>query len=257
MKATSFFTLLGMTIALVPSARADDAYRTELLGKKTIIQNSVAGWDGQIATVTTVYQDGSVRVKLENGKTAQVPAKDVDILLATRTRCGESHGVEICENDKVYYPNSAVTIGIPEGTVEAVFTNGEALVRDGGLMKFSMRDLGVEEANTCSSARPDICINDRVRAEKVVGREGFEFEGKVTKLYSNGVALVENSPHWRQSVFVTNVAKKIDAKERRHSGRGLASVEMNSEDMLPSEEKPDMDYYLPIPGVKEFKGEAP
>lgn len=254
MKATLLLVIIGSAIALTPCAQAEEGFRTDLLGKKTIIQNSTSSWNGEIATIATVYDDGSVRVKLSDGRTATVPARNVEILLAMPTDCAPSHGVQICKNDKVYYPNSAVTIGIPEGEVESVFTNGYALVRDGKLQKFHLSELGLEESSHCSSARPEICRNDKVRAEKIVGREGFEFDGKVIKLYTNGIALVENSPNWKQTVPVDKLAKRRDLEPEYRATRGLASVELDYDVSIPDYEvSENQDNYLPIPPAKQYK----
>ena len=256
MKTTSLFTLLGMTIAVTPIARAEGGFRTDLLGQKTIIQNSTEAWNGEVATIATVFDDGSVRIKLDDGRTATVPTRNVEVLLSMPTDCGTSHGVQICKNDKVYYPNSAITIGLPEGSVETVFTNGYALVRDGKLQKFRLSQLGVEEANHCSSAKPEICRNDKVRADKVVGREEYQFDGKVVKIYSNGMALVENSPNWKQMVPVEKLAKRQDIPTTERATRGLASVEMNYDDSIPGYDlEEEQTSYIPIPPAKKQKSE--
>lgn len=211
MKHISLLILaLGSASALgdTPDLTAGDS---ALLGKYVLVKNSEAPFNGKVARVTEIFKDGTLRLTFDNGMRATVTSKNRDYQLALPVGCKKVGSAEICEGDSVHYPNAAVTIGLPEGKVEAIFNNGTALVRDGELRRVAAAQLGKEENSACSSKRPDICRGAYVRAVKdLTNRESVGFEGKVVKLYSDGTALVEAGPLWRQTASVFNLAERTD-----------------------------------------------
>ncbi|NUM89099.1 MAG: hypothetical protein HUU37_07845 [Bdellovibrionales bacterium] len=204
-------TILGFGAfarAETPSLSAGDA---ALLGRHVLVKNSEAPFNGKVAKITEIFKDGTLRLTFDNGMRATVTAKNRDYQLALPVGCKPVGQTEICENDSVHYPEAAVTIGLPEGRVEAVFSNGMALVRDGELRRLPVSQLGKEEAGACSSKRPDICRGTYVRAVKdLTNRESVGFEGKVVKLYTDGTALVEAGPLWRQTASVFQLTERTD-----------------------------------------------
>src|SRR5690606_5129146 len=70
-------------------------------GHTVIIQNSLPGWEDELAEVTEKYEDGSVRIRLRNGKTGSVKATVLADSLSPEVAsgCAESHGVQICKGD--------------------------------------------------------------------------------------------------------------------------------------------------------------
>jgi hypothetical protein len=178
-------------------------------GDSVIIMNSLPGWEDQVAKVTEKYEDGSVRIRLQNGKTGSVKATVLADTLAPETvsGCGTSHGVEICKGDNVFYPARSTSLEIPEAPISHVFENQTLTVSNGAEFVLDWKQVG--KPVQCSPQKENICVGDHVHADGYKKGQPVTFEGDVEKAYSHGVILVRTDSLWRFPIDVTAVKKRI------------------------------------------------
>jgi len=207
-------------------------------GSYAIIQNSVEEWNDKLVEVVDKFEDGSVRVKLvETGDKAFIRRSNLATSLSPSTKCKVSHKTEICVGDEVFYPNQAVTIGIPEGRLEHIFDNGKVVVRDGILRVYDAREVG--KRVNCSPQKETICLNDYVLGNGYRGSTPFTFEGPVERAYSNGIVVVRSSAFWRFPIDVSAVVERIATTENEVSGAVISSREVREK--VPAKITPELE----------------
>lgn len=172
-----------------------------------IIQNSTQELDDEVVVVTDVFDDGSVRIKRQNGSTNFVNAKNLAATLSPEVGCGDSHGEQICKGDMIFYPVRTSSMEIPEAKAAFIFKNGSVVVRDGGEFVFELKQVG--KARACSPQRESICVGDYVYAESFREDQKFPFEGPVEKIYTHGVVIVRVNDRWRYPIDVAAVKERI------------------------------------------------
>lgn len=177
-------------------------------GHTVIVQNSYPGWEDQIAEVTEKYDDGSVRIRLRNGKTGSVKATVLADTLSPEIEsgCGTSHGVRICKGEKVYYPARSTSLEIPEAPIGHVFENGTLTVKDGVEFVLDWKQVG--KPVDCSPQKETICVGDHVHADGYKKDQPIAFEGNVEQAYSHGVVIVRTGL-WRFPIDVSALKKRI------------------------------------------------
>jgi hypothetical protein len=234
----------GRSLASVPSREEKGAENKALFerlkaGDTVVIQHSFPGWEDQLAEITDKYEDGRVRIRLNDGKRAYVAPDKLASTLSPETDCGESHGVQICKGDEVYYPARSTSLKTPEAPVAHVFENGTVVVKDGADFVMDLKQVG--KSVNCSPQKENVCVGDVVHAEGYKNDQPITFEGPVEKIYSHGVVLVRTDGLWRFPIDVTAVTKRIDTEPKAEAdtgGRGLASIpEAEYPELLPVEEK--------------------
>ena len=158
-------------------------------GQVFMIKNSVHDFDDRIVTVADRYEDCSVRVKLENGQKAYVRFQNLSQTLAPEVDCVPSHGTLVCKGDQVFYPARTSSMEIPEAPIEKAFAHGVVVVRDGADFVLNADQVG--KPATCAPGKENICLGKYVHAEAFKVDRKFDFEGKVARVYTNDVAVVE------------------------------------------------------------------
>lgn len=207
--------ILAMSLFLaLPSHASEAPKRAPALqshvyqpGEFAIIQNSLDDWNDKVVMITDVFEDGSVRVRMDDGTRSLVRKTKLEISLSPALPCMGTDKAKICENDKVYYPSGEVTMGIPSGSVEHVFANGKVLLRDGLHRIANLKDIGKE--TSCSPQKETICEGDYVMANGLRQNRQFSFEGPVEKVYTNGIVIVRSDHLWRYPIHVNNVVKRV------------------------------------------------
>jgi hypothetical protein len=178
-------------------------------GHTVIIQNSYPGWEDQVAEVTEKYDDGSVRIRLRNGKMGSIKATQLADSLSPEVQsgCGTSHGVKVCKGEKVYYPARSTSLEIPEAPISHIFENGTLTVTDGAEFVLDWKQVG--KAVQCSPQKETICVGDHVHADGFKKDQAVSFEGDVERAYSHGVVIVRTDDLWRFPIDVSALKKRI------------------------------------------------
>lgn len=207
-------------------------------GSFAVIQNSVDAWEDQLVQVVDKFEDGSLRVRLvESGEKAFIRSSNVATSLSPAAKCIVSHKTELCVGDQVFYPNQAITLGIPEGKLEHIFENGVVFVRDGGLRVYHAKEVG--KSVNCSPKKETICVNDYVLGNGYRGTSSYTFEGPVERAYSNGIVVVRSSAFWRFPVDVSSVVERIATTENEVDGSVISSREVREK--VPAKITPELE----------------
>jgi hypothetical protein len=180
-------------------------------GSTLIIQNSLQGWENEVVKVVDLFEDGSVRVRLDNGRMVMVKARNLASTLSPEVECGDSHGTKICKTDEVFFPARSTSLELPEGPVKYVFANGAVVIRQGADFVFSLKDVG--KSISCTPQRKAICVNDYVFADGYRQDRNFQFEGPVERAYTNGVVVVRSDRLWRFPIDVSAVKKRLASED--------------------------------------------
>lgn len=176
-------------------------------GDVFILQNSIQGWNNEVVSVVDKFSDGTIRVKLENGSLAVIRGSNLAEMLSPEVSCGDSHGVQICKGDSVFYPVRTSSLLLPEGPVAKVFKNGTVVVKDGADFYLDLDQVG--KSVNCSPQKESICTGDYVLADAYKDTEKFSFEGPVEKVYTNGIAIVKVDNNWRYPIQATALVKRV------------------------------------------------
>jgi hypothetical protein len=199
--------------AVFEAAKPGDVY---------IVQNSIRGWEDRIVKIVDKFEDGSVRVEFEQeigegssrnlatvagGERALIRGYNLASTLSPEVGCAESHGVEICKGDQVFYPIRNTSLQLPEAPVRKVFQNGTVVVRDGADFVLDKEDLG--KSVDCSPAKESICKGDYVIADAYKDTENFGFEGSVERCYTNGICVVKVDGRWRFPIEAKALKERV------------------------------------------------
>lgn len=194
-----------------------------IVGENFIIQNSIEGWQDEVVSVVDKFEDKSIRVKFQNGKTAFIKGYNLARTLSPEVSCGQSHGVEICKDDEVFHPIRSTSLQLPEGKVMKIFQNGTVVVRDGADFYLTLDQVG--KPVTCSPQKESICEGDYVIADAYKDVEKFTLEGPVERIYTNGVAVVKMDNYWRFPIQSTALMKRISSLKGEESPGVISSRE--------------------------------
>jgi hypothetical protein len=218
-----FFSSLSGFAATAPTKATESTVQHPVYhaGMYAIIQNSTDSWTDQVVEISDVFEDGSVRVKLNDGTKAFIRSDTITKTLAPDVKCVDSHGVKICAGDKVYYPLHAASVAVPEATVDHIFSNGKVQVLAGLHHVFDIEEIGKE--TKCSPQKPSVCEGDYVVANGYRDARPFTFEGAVEKAYSNGIVMVASSYFWRFPVNVSGVVKRTETNDAQTTGSIIVS----------------------------------
>jgi hypothetical protein len=218
-------------------------------GSYAILQNSVEEWNDLVVQVTDLFEDGSVRVLLPDGSRAFIRRSNLATSLSPAVNCKNSFSTDICVGDEVYYPNQAVTIGIPEGKVEGVFENGRVVIRDGLVRPYDITQVG--KRVKCSPQKETVCVDDYVLGNGYRLNTPFTFEGPVERVYSHGIVVVRSSAFWRFPIDVSAVVERVATTENDVTGSVISSRSVA--DKLPARVTPEVEPRdadsLPVPRV--------
>ncbi|MGE3263553.1 MAG: hypothetical protein AB7K68_17385 [Bacteriovoracia bacterium] len=192
------------------SSSNEEVFGKLTVGTRAITQNSFGSWNNEVVKVIEVFDDNSVRLKFDNGRTPIVKFKNLSKNLSPAAPCGHSHGAEICKGDRVLYPLASASLMIPEAEVIEVFENNQALLRDGTDFQANLEQVG--KATDCSPQKPSICQGSYVLAEGFNNGARHVFEGTVEKAYTHGPVLVRVSPTLLIPIDATAVKKRVAAE---------------------------------------------
>lgn len=203
----------GRMPASMDTVRAEKAEANRQLdealkvGSHAIIRNSTDEWNNQVALVVARFEDGSRKIKLDDGTFARIAFDNLHTLSPETDRCCKSSGVNICRNDRVYHPVPSTSLGVPVGKVRRLFENCAAVVRDGLDFIYDAKQLG--KAVDCSPQKEAVCVGKVVYVEAYRNGKRYEFEGPVDQVFTNGTILVRTGL-WLLPVDATTVKVQTD-----------------------------------------------
>lgn len=206
-------------------------------GGFAIIQNSVEEHNDEVVRIVDMFEDCSVRVQRADGSKMFVRRSNLATTLSPAAPCKTVNGCETCVGDEVFYPNQAVTIGIPEGKVEGVFDNGRVVIRDGLVRAFDITQVG--KRVKCSPQKETICVDDYVLGNGYRLNTPFSFEGPVERVYCHGIVVVRSSAFWRFPIDVSAVVERVATTENDVSGGVISSRDVA--DKVPARITPEVE----------------